>query len=219
MEIFLRQIYPWMIYVSSMSVLLPFLVSLFLLRKQKGPQFRLLFLFVLLWLVNESLSHLTVYLGTTNNMWSNHLFTPIEFAVLSAIFYFSFEEKLTRNLIIAAVVAMGVASWYDAITLGGINQMNSMPKMLANTLLITMTLAYFYKVANNQKTLYLDKDPIFLLSCGLLIYLAGTSMSYAMFNQALAISYDAARICITVILVLNIMFNISLSFIFRRMAA
>ncbi|MDO6390352.1 hypothetical protein Q4E40_09455 [Pontibacter sp. BT731] len=97
--------------------------------------------------------------------------------------------------------------------------MNSVSRIAANAMLIVMAITYFYKVANNAKVIYLDRDPMFLLSCAILIYYAGTSMSYAIFNEALAISDDAARICLAIIMVLNVLFYISHAFILRRMAA
>jgi hypothetical protein len=116
-------------------------------------------------------------------------------------------------------VALVLVSIYDAYMLGGITQMNSAPKMMANALLILLAIAYFYKVANDRNIIYLDSNPVFLLSCAVLIYYSGTSMSYALFNQALAVSYDAARICLAIVLILNILFNTSQAFILKRMAA
>jgi hypothetical protein len=219
MEFFLRQIYPWLIQASVYSVLLPFVVGLVLLKKLKNPQFKYLFLFVCLWLISEAIGVITVLSGTKNNLWSNHVFNPLQFGAMALVFFYSFESRLIKKLIVLAIAVVVVVTVYDAFMLVGITQMNSVSKIVANALLIAMTLVYFYKVANNATTLYLDQDPVFLLSAGLLIYLAGTSMSYALFNDALKVSYDAARICIAVILVLNILFNFSMAFILRRMPA
>jgi hypothetical protein len=219
MEFFLKQIYPWLIQASLYSILLPFVVGLFLLKKLKSAQFRYLFLFVCIWLANEATGLITVSIGSKNNLWSFHVFNPLEFSAMAFVFYHSFESPSSKKLIVLAIALVVVVTLYDAFMLEGITQMNSVSKIVANTLLIVMTLAYLYKAANKPTTLYLDQNPIFLLSAGLLIYLAGTSMSYALFNDALKVSYDAARICITVMLVLNILFNFSMAFILRRMPA
>jgi hypothetical protein len=218
MEFFLRQVFPWLVEASIYSVLVPFVTGLFLLQKLKSPQFRYLFLFVCIWLVGEATGVITVLLGTKNNIWSHHLLNPLEFAAMALVFYHSFESRLAKRLIVLAIGLVVVVTLFDAFMLQDITQMNSVSKIFANTLLIAMTLAYFYKVANKPTTLYLDQDPIFLLSAGLLIYVAGTSMSYALFNSALEVSYDAARICLAVILVLNILFNFTMAFIFRRVS-
>lgn len=219
MEFFLRQIYPWLIEVSSASVLLPFFVALFFIRNQRGLLFKLLFLWVTHGLIQEALGRLTVYLKTGNNIWIHHVATPIEFGLLAAIYYLCFQTPLVKKGVLAAVLIVILLSIYDAVVLDALTQMNSLPKVVANSFIITMAISYFYKVANDQKTIYLDQDPIFLLSCGVLIFYSGTTMSWTLFNDALAVSYDAARICIAITLVLNILFHSWLAFVFRRMAA
>ena len=201
------------------SSLLPLTIGLFLLRKQKCLEFRLLLSFATLLVIHEAAGYLTVYMGTRNNIWLSHLFTPLESGVLAAIYYFNFRKPWMRRGIEIGWVALVLVSIYDAYMLGGITQMNSAPKMMANALLILLAIAYFYKVANDRNIIYLDSNPVFLLSCAVLIYYSGTSMSYALFNQALAVSYDAARICLAIVLILNILFNTSQAFILKRMAA
>ncbi|GAB3201406.1 hypothetical protein ABID22_004060 [Pontibacter aydingkolensis] len=115
-----------------------------------------------------------------------------------------------------AVGILLLVSIFDA-TLGvGITQMNSMPRMVESALVISIAILYFYKVANDLSITYLDRDPVFLLSCGLLIFKSGSAMSWGIFNDALAESYDAARMCVAIILVLNTLFNVSLVYVLKR---
>ncbi|WP_147383353.1 hypothetical protein [Pontibacter oryzae] len=97
--------------------------------------------------------------------------------------------------------------------------MNSFPHTISAVVLVTMALIYFYQAAHDLKHTYLDTDPMFVLSCGIIIYQAGTAMAYSLFNEALAASYDTARICISVILVLNILFRVILAMALNRTAA
>lgn len=217
MEFFIKEIYPWLADISSASSLLPFITGLFLIGKRKSLQFRFLLLFITLGVAAEIAGQVTVHMGTRNNLWLVHITTPLEFGLLSAVYYHSFKQVFFKRAIAAAVVVFVLFSIYGAFMLEGITQMNSAPKMVANSLLIVMAISYFYKVSNDLNTIYLDRDPVFLLSCGLLIYIAGTSMSHAMFNEALAVSYDAARICLAIFMILNILFNASLVVVLRRM--
>ncbi|MBC5774673.1 hypothetical protein H8S95_11420 [Pontibacter sp. KCTC 32443] len=216
MEFFLRQVYPWLANVSMVSPLIPFIAGFFLFRSKKSLQFKLLFLFVTLIVASEAAGKITILLGTKNNIWLLHIYTALEYLLLAAIYYYSFKSSLIKKGIIASVVVLLVFSIVDATLIDGVHLMNSTAKMAANSMLIVLAVLYFYKVANDLTITYLDSDAIFLLSCGVLIYKAGTSMSFALFNQALAQSYDAARICITVLLVLNILFNTALVFVLRK---
>lgn len=218
MEFFLRNIYPWMIEVSSFSPLLPFIAGLILFPKNRSKLFRLMFLFVLLMVLSEAAGQITVRMDTRNNIWIQHLHTPLEFCALAAIYYHSFRRPIFKHSILIAVAILLLVSIYDA-TLGvGITQMNSVPRMVESALLIGIVVTYFYKVANDLSITYLDRDPVFLLSCGLLIHKAGSSMSWGIFNDALAESYDAARMCLAIIFVLNILFNVSLVYVLKRAA-
>ncbi|WP_299702179.1 hypothetical protein [uncultured Pontibacter sp.] len=201
------------------SPVLPFLIGLWFIRRQKNMQFRLLFLFITIGILTEAASLITLMLGTKNNLWLGHLYTFLAFSVLASVFYFSFSRPLLKRAIIGGIIGLFCLIYYDAFVTDGLAKMNSLSRIAASSMLIVMAITYFYKVANNGKVIYLDRDPMFLLSCVVLIYYAGTSMSYAIFNEALAISYDMARICLSIILILNILFYVSHAFILRRMAA
>ncbi|MBC5992668.1 hypothetical protein [Pontibacter cellulosilyticus] len=216
MEFFLRQVYPWLIEVSSFSPLLPFIAGLVLFPSNRSKLFKLIFLFLLVTVMSEVAGQITVRMHTKNNLWIQHLYIPLEFSALAAIYYHSFRRVAIKRSILVAVGIILLVSIYDA-TLGvGIAKVNSMPRMVESSLVIGIVLTYFYKVSNDLSITYLDRDPIFLLSCGLLIHKAGTSMSWGIFNDALAESYDAARMCLAIIFVLNILFNVSLVFVLKR---
>ncbi|SIT93638.1 hypothetical protein [Pontibacter indicus] len=219
MEFFLAHIYPSLKWVAVLSPLLPFVIGLGLIKRRKDTRFVLLFLFITIGVLTEAASRITVMIGTTNNLWLAPLYTLFGFSVLAGIFYYSFDTTPLKRSIIVGVVGLCILIYYDAFIIDGLTRMNSVSRIAANAMLIIMAITYFYKVANNAKIIYLDRDPMFLLSCAILIYYAGTSMSYAIFNEALAISNDAARICVAINMVLVILFYASHVFILRRMAA
>lgn len=219
MDFFINQISPWLLKIATYSALIPFLVGLWFIRKQKSLKFKLLFLFVIISVLTEAVAMLSVQLGTKNNQWIFHLHTPLSFAALAAVYYWSFNSSWIRRIIIGCLAGLLLIIYYEAFLTDGLMKLSSLSKMVANSLLILLAIAYFYKVANTAKVVYLDHDPMFLLSCAVLIYYAGTSMSFALFNQALAVSYDAAKICLSIVFILNTLFYASQAFILRRMAA
>lgn len=211
MEFFLRQVYPWMIDFAVYSCLLPFLIFLvLLLTKKRNKLFWLISFYVISLVASEAIGEIAILLGTKSNLWTQHLATPIGFCLIAAVYYHSFWRSLFKKGVIVAVVILLVVSAADATFGVGITQMNALAKTVESTLVIGIAILYFYKIALDQTITYLDRDPVFLFSCGLLIHRAGSTMSWGLFNDALAESYDAARICIAIILVLNILFNFSL---------
>lgn len=216
MEFFLRKVYPWLIEVSSFSPLLPFIAGLVLYRKSNNQWFRLIFLFIVMLVLAEVAGQITVRMGTRNNLWIQHIYTPLEFCVLTVLYYRSFRQPRVKKGILLAAAVLILVSIGDATVGEGITKMNSFTRMVENALLISIAVLYFYKVANDLTITYLDRDPVFLLSCGLLIYKAGTSMAWAMFNSALEESYDTARMCLALIFILNVLFSAGMVLVLKR---
>lgn len=219
MEFFLREVYPWLIELSAYSSGVPFVAGILLYRKRSSLEFRLLFFYVVFLALTEIVSYIVIYTGTKNNMWLSHLELPVEFTLLAGIYYYALKQPLLRGCIIAAVIGLCIINAVSLTWGEGISQMNTLPRMLSAALLIAMAILYLYQVANTLVHTYLDRDPVFILSCGIIIYQAGTAMAYGMFNAALAESYDAARMCITVILVLNVLFRLLLMLALKRAPA
>ncbi|GHA54099.1 hypothetical protein [Pontibacter akesuensis] len=216
MEVFLEVYYPWLLALSSLSSAIPVVGGVLLLNKRSSLLFWLVFSYSILIALAEFAAELTAYLGTNNNLWIDHLYTPLEFALLAVIYYISFSRKLFKRGVVVAAVGFVLYSVLNSMLGQEVTQMNSVPHVIESVLLISLAVLYFYQTVHSFAYIYLDRDPVFVLSCCLLIYQAGTSMSYAMFNRALADSYDTARMCITVILVLNILFRIGLLLVLRR---
>ncbi|WP_253402990.1 hypothetical protein [Pontibacter sp. HSC-36F09] len=158
-------------------------------------------------------------IGTRNNLWMSHVYTPLAAGIITAIYYHAFENVRSKKLVLAGFALLLMVSIFDAFGLEGLEKNNTFARLASNSFIIVLAISYFYKIANDMKTVYLDRDPLFLLSCTILIYYAGTSMASALFNQALEVSHDAARICLSVVFILNILFNAGQGFVLKRMAA
>jgi hypothetical protein len=215
-EYFLRNIYPWMVEVASFSCLIPFVAACIMAFKYKSPLFKLIFFYVILNVVLQSVGYIAVMLGSKNNLWSLHLSTVLEYAMLSIIFYKSFRRKWFKRGVVFFAISLTLFGIWNAFYGEGLTQMNTHARMAQASLLIVLIMFYFYKVSNDMSIIYLDRDPIFILCCFILINKAGSTMTYAMFKDALAVSYDAARMCLSVMLFLLIIYNTSLVLVLKR---
>ncbi|MFD2514938.1 hypothetical protein ACFSRY_13760 [Pontibacter locisalis] len=216
MEFFLRKIYPWLVEVASLSSVVPFLAAILLAFKHKSPLFRLLFVYVFIIVVMQAMGYIPVMLGTTNNLWASHFSAVLEYGTLSVIFYRSFSRPVFKKGVALFAIVFTLFSIWNAFYGDGYRQINTTAIMIENSLLIVLILLYFYKVANDMQITYLDQDPVFMLCCFLLIYKVGATMSYAMFNPALAVSYDTARMCISVLYALMLLYHLSLILVLKR---
>ena len=218
MEVFFEKYYPWLSYMSSFSVLAPLLVSIYLIKKYgyKGEVFKGVFLYVTFIAIVEASGILSVKLGTDSNLWISYAYVPVEYVLLALVYYMNFKQKRIRRGIIISIILFLMFCLADTYLGAGVQEMNSVSRVLESTLLIALALLYLLMMYKDLNYVYLERDPMFVLSCGVLIFFAGTAMAFGMFNQALAISDNMARVCITITLVFNISFNCLLVVVQRK---
>ncbi|WP_137757763.1 hypothetical protein [Pontibacter sp. SGAir0037] len=107
----------------------------------------------------------------------------------------------------------------DAVYLESIARLNSYPRSVGSALLILLALLYFYKVFNDMDKLFLEHDPMFLLSAGIVIYYAGTATVFSFLNEVMAHSYEDARMLVNITILLTISFNLLLMVVMRKAPA
>lgn len=209
MQVFFEKYYYWLSYTSSFSILVPLLVGFYLMARFgfKGRVFRSVFLYVAFIAVVEASGLLSIALGTDNNLWISHVYVPIEYTLLASVYYMSFEQKKVRFGVIISCIMFLLFCLAEANRGAGVQSSNTYSRVLESTLLIALALLYLYVLYKDLNYVHLDRDPVFVLSCGVMIFFAGTAMAYGMFNKALSISDNMARICLSVTYVLSILFN------------
>lgn len=221
MQLFFDKYYYWLTYASAWSVLIPLLFSIYLLRSHGGYMssiFRSVFLYIAFIAVVEALGILSIKLGTSNNLWISYAYVPIEYVLLAWVYYMRFEEKKIRTGIKMSVFLFLGFCLMETYWGAGSHQINSYSRVLESTLLIALALLYLYVLYKDLNYVYLEQDPMFVLSCGVLIFFAGTAMAYGMFNKALAISDNMARVCLSITHILIISFNCLLVVVQRKAA-
>lgn len=218
MEVFFEKYYYWLSYTSSYSILVPLLASLFLMKQsgRTGRIFRVVFLYVVFIAIVEALGVLSVSLWSGSNMWISYAYVPIEYILLAWIYYMSFEQKEIRSGIIISVIVFLLVCMAEAYLAAGSHNFNSYSRVVESTLMIALALLYLFVLYKDLNYVYLEQDPLFVLSCGVMIFFAGTAMAYGMFNRALEVSDNMARVCISITHILNISFNCLLVVVQRK---
>lgn len=200
--------------VAAYSVLLPLAIGLWQFTK-KDRLAKLVTAYVVMVAIVEALGKYTSGAGQSN-LWLSHLYIPFEYGILALIYFFVFRSVNIRRFIMASIILFTVFSIVDVLLGEGIDQMNSYPRVLESGLMITLALLYFSKVFNDLDKVNLERDPMFILSSGIIIYFAGTTMLYSLFNIAMAQSPEILRICIIALRVLIIFFNLILIMVIWR---
>ena len=201
--------------IAAFSVLVPLGVGLYQWYKGGKQVAKLVLLFVCFLVVVEGLGY---YLGARkiNNLWLSHVYIPIEYALLSLIYFFAFENKIIRRVLCVSVVLFALFCIYDVFYIESMLTFNSYPRTVESALLIALALLYFNKVFHGMDMLYLERDPMFLLSAGIIIYFAGSVTFYGLVNMMMAQSQEHTRVLFSIIYVLNFGFNMLLALVLWR---
>ncbi|WP_114779082.1 hypothetical protein [Botryobacter ruber] len=201
--------------IAVFSVLVPLAVGLYQWHKGGKLVAKLVLLYVCFLVVVEGLGY---YLGARkiNNLWLSHVYIPIEYALLSLIYYFVFDNKTVRWVLSVSVVLFALFCVYDVFYIESMLTFNSYPRTVESALLIALALMYFNKVFQDLDKLYLERDPVFLLSAGIIIYFAGSVTFYGLVNKMMAQSQEQTRLLLSIIYVLNFGFNMLLATVLWR---
>lgn len=159
----------WIGPLSSFSIFIPIAISIF---RYKTYDASLRWLSKLLYIT--SLIEVTaVILGKYGivNLPLLHLYTPIEFALLSLVFYYHFDgDSLLRQVIKILIIAFSIFAVYNSFYLQSIYTFNTYARTLSSILLIIYVFCYFYSIMAQLQVKYLEKEPMFWISVGILIY-------------------------------------------------
>jgi hypothetical protein len=201
-EIFLNAIY--------FAILLPLVVALARWRRLSAPFSYLAGFVVIAFLLEAIMFYIATFLHT-NNLWVVHIYWPIQFLFFSVVYYQVFKSQFYRLLILAMAVVVPVVSVLEAFVIGSLSQFNIYTRTLAGGLLILYALLYFDRVFRELRVKRLERDPIFLVSAGSLLYFSGTILGYVFMNTLVATSMTIALVIFYVRAGLNVIFKVFLA--------
>lgn len=168
---------------ASFFVLLPFLVVL-LRYRVLSPAMRPVACYVLLsGLVQALSSYLNSF--SINNLWLLHLYTPLEFFCISWFFSKVLEGLVPRRVFVGAAIGFMVLSALNSLFLQDVNTFNTYARSLEGVLVVILCLGWCYRTLSEMKIQRLEKDPVFWVNTGFLLYFSGNVLLFAFSNYIL----------------------------------
>ena len=166
--------------ISILVTFLPFGLALFWRKKLTGPMY-VLFCFLILVVVAQLISHFTKIYGI-KNLPLLHIYTVIEFSWITWFYHIAMPTYLPRKVAVGTIVLFTTAALLNTIYLQPVTQFNTYARTLASIIVITYALIYFYKVISEVQITNLEKDPIFWINTGFLIYFSGSTLLFVFSN-------------------------------------
>jgi len=170
--------------ISACSIIAPILVGA-IYFKSLSFALRILFVFALITGLME-LSASIMSAKNMNNLVFFHAHVYIEFIAITAIFFFSYDSVFWRGVALFFLGTFLVFSIFNAFYFEKIDLFNSNQRYAEGLMVITMVMGYYISLLRRPIHRYLEKQPMFWLVSGWLIYFAGTLYLFVFSKELLA---------------------------------
>ncbi|MGB3548903.1 MAG: hypothetical protein WBA17_18155 [Saprospiraceae bacterium] len=177
--------------LSQYSIGLPFIIgSIFfgrLIREQ-----RMVWFFVIVSLFFEVAADYRVgfiewVFGVPgNNLPGLHLFTIAQYVMILVIYGRFLRQFIPNTVFWAILIAFPIWGIMSATFIDGWYNYNPHARAVQIISILILILCYFYQLLKNVEINRLESDPLFWVSCGLLIYFSGSLFIFLMSNYFLA---------------------------------
>lgn len=153
-----------------------------LLFKRQQKVLKILSTFLILML---AIQFVVMYLNLNriNNLFLFHLYTPIEFGLLSIILSLINSRKKTKLIINGICILFILFCIFSALFIEPLSAFNSIARGIEGVLAIVLSIYFFYALFNDDDTKDLLKYPYFWLFSGWLIYFSGTFFLFMYANN------------------------------------
>ncbi|MCC2548177.1 hypothetical protein LJY25_17135 [Hymenobacter sp. BT175] len=135
-----------------------------------------------------------------------HLTTVVETLLYILVYYRALAAPRTRYYIKLATVGFLVFAAFDSFYLEGMQQINSYTNALETFIIISLALLYFEQTLHDLSAARLERDPLFLASVGIVLYLTGTVTIYLLMARTVTdedeLTYSAMSIITSLLLLL-----------------
>lgn len=167
--------------ISVFSGLLPATVAI-INRKYATSIQKILFLLVSITLLVEIVAYVFAGLFSINNMLIFHIYTFVELLLLGLIYQKELKSTIRPNFFRSLIMLFFIFAVFNSLFIETIFQFNAKARAVSSLLIIFFALSYFYQLLKEVKIKKLEREPMFWLSIGLLIYFSSSFFIFIFSN-------------------------------------
>lgn len=198
--------------ISSLTIILPLLLAIWKYDRLRQVQ-RKLFYLVILFSITELIANILWY-QKLNNLPVYHFYTIIECLCILYIYKDALHKIYPKYLFTVLAVLFTVFCIVNMLFFQDIFTFNSNATTTLGLLVIFLSLSYFYALLKEVKYTLLERNPMFWLNAGFLIYFSSNLLLFfinnSMFTKPDEVSYLVWGLHAIVNIILVIFFTISI---------
>ena len=190
-------------YLSVFSIFVPVIFGAIFYRSLPLP-IKVLFVYICLAAAIEVTSSL-LFASGANNIVLYDVLTYFEFILLSTVYFLLLPSKPIRmGMVVLSTSFIVYLLWSDLFR-GNTNELNTTTIIIESILLICYFVCYMITLLSKSNNPYLETQPYFVLSGGLLVYFVGNFLVYFYYDF---LDVEMALSVWTVHSLLNLLLNI-----------
>lgn len=172
--------------ISACSIVAPIIIGA-IYFKSLSFAIRILFLFVAITGVFELITTV-MSLNQMNNLLFFHTYVYIEFLAVVAIFFFSYDSVFWRGMALFFLGSFLLFSLVNNVFFEAVDLFNSNQRYAEGIIVLLMCAGYYISLLRRPIHRYLERQPMFWLASGWLIYFAGTLYLFLFSQELLAMN-------------------------------
>lgn len=131
--------------------------------------------------------------GVQNNLFLFHIYTPIEYSILSLLYANVISNPVTKKIIAYSIPLFITLSVLSALFVQHITENNSFITILESLLVLSWSLFFLREVLLLRQVTVLQQFPMFWICVGILFYFTGSLITEGMMNYLIKHSIPLAQ--------------------------
>lgn len=198
--------YRVLIETSAYSSVLPFIMGVIFVRNLKGYLVFLL-IFTTIAFIMEGVNYV-LYKYEINNLPVFHLYSLLEFSLLSIIYFLFYKQHIKTNYLFLFVILLFFIVAYTEYRINGLSVMDNYSSAIESLILTVYSLFLFFRIMNNVRFRKLLHLPFFWFNSAVLLYFIGNLLSFTFSNYISAYEPENYKFIWVIHSFLNILFNL-----------
>lgn len=130
---------------------------------------------------------------SVNNLFIYHILIPLQYSLYAVIFYLAIESQTVKKVILFSIPVVIVVAVFMAFTIQPVISYNSYVIVLTSFFICLWILIYYRQLFVQLKIVYLEREPLFWISTGLLFYSLGGFFVEGLMKELISESITIAR--------------------------
>lgn len=196
--------------ISALSILLPLGAAIFYFKRFTNT-FKILAIFFIVSSVFELALVMMVRYGRPNNAPLIHLFVVVSLIFFGIVYYRTLFNPWLKKLVLFLVPVVIVISIINSIYIEGIWAFPAISNSAQSVLFILFSLLYFHQLLTRQEFVHIEKQGLFWINAGILIYFSSNIFLFMLYNRMIdSITYYFWIIHSITNIIANILYTIGL---------